>query len=76
MPLCYYFGINLRRYVIMRADGRNWDELRKVTIEKGVMKYAEDAPIYLLQYVRKTPSELSTAARCSRSSSPLTVVVS
>jgi len=61
----------------MRSDGRKWDELRKITIEKGVMKYAEGAPIYLLQYVRRTPIELSTAARCSRSSSsPLAVVVS
>jgi len=29
----------------MRADGRNWDELRKVTIEKGVMKNAEGSAL-------------------------------
>jgi len=60
----------------MGAKKRKWDQLRVVKITRGVMKNAEDAPIYLLQYVRRTPSELSTATRCSRSSSPLTVVVS
>ncbi len=29
----------------MRADGRNWDEIRKVKIEKGVMKYAEGSAL-------------------------------
>jgi len=29
----------------MRSDGRKWDELRKITIEKGVMKYAEGSAL-------------------------------
>jgi ribonuclease PH len=35
----------IARYIMMRPDGREWDELRQVKITRGIMKFAEGSAL-------------------------------